>query len=656
MTHPRTLFSLLLLLGPAILLAGCGGGGGGSSSSGGGGTPPTTGTVQYLGTVPLGRQNSTFVMNVTSGTQASGTLTVPTTTAGTAATITPGVYTVVGTVGAGGQYSLAGTLPGVGAVTVSGALPSGSASRVFTVAINGTSYSGTLTAPGTGSITGKIVDLSGTPAPTAVVAVDGVALGYQPDPTDTANPTAFLVGGASFGQGGYRLEGMSPGFHTISAAARTGSSAQDTGSTQVFVISGFPTTNVNIIVSPPSQQASVTGTVRAGDTNRPVGGAQVFLRLPVTPTQNNPSGYASLSGFTNANGVYQLDNVPVYTSAAGTTKQTYTVAASDLPTTGSTVYDNVTLANQTFAVSSSQAPDALPDLILPVHNGGYNTTSPDQFSPTITLLESFTQPNIPSIGPSAVARGLPGAAARNTAYAQIHRLLSPAYARLSASGHAAARVRRASAQPHATAGDYVIEMDLFFSLPGDTPGGTPDSPQRSQLYGFAVYNNINPAGDFLEDPLADFYNDPSLGSTQFYAPDQTYRFEVDSIASNGNDTLGQSSVQPVTPLEFLNLLHPADPNDTGTVETLPSSTLQWNGISRAQNYTVLIYSTFPGVSTTPVFQSGLLPSTTTSYPIPANSGLAAGQEYWVVVAATASDNPTGGQAISVSQITPFIVP
>ena len=501
----------------------------------------------------------------------------------------------------------------------------------------------------TGTVTGKVVDQAGTPVPAGVIFVDGV----QQNAITPSGGTG-IVGGATFSQGGYRLEGVpagaDQGFHIITAQAANG----ETGSTQVFVYSSsFATTNANIVVSPANQQATLSGNVTAGDDSRRLAGARVYLRCPVTPTASNPSGYASLIAYTRPDGTYDISNVPVQN--ADGTPRTYTPAAAFLSTQDARVYDNVIQAGRTFSTGTNPALN----FVVPLHSGGYTTTPTDPFTPTITLLESFTQPNVPSVGPAAVARAQPAAAGASStaAFEQIHRLLSPAYARLSAARHTAAQSRLA-ARPSATASDYVVEMDLFFSLPGDTAGGTPDSPQRSMLYGFDVFNNnASQPVDALIDPQANFYDDPSLGATRYYAADSPYTFEVDSIGSDASSNLGQSNHVAVTPLEFVNLLHPADPNDTGgAVETLAGDTVQWNAVSRVQGYTVLVYGTFPGVSTTPLLTSGTLAGSATSYTIPAGSGLVSGQEYWVVVAATATGNAASSEAFSVSQITPFHAP
>ncbi|MBV9851843.1 MAG: carboxypeptidase regulatory-like domain-containing protein [Armatimonadetes bacterium] len=534
----------------------------------------------------------------------------------------------------------------------------------------------------TGSVVGKVVDLTGAPVPSGVILVD--AANQSPPPCVTNGPTPCLVGGASFGQGGYQLEGVPAGsdngFHIITAQAANG----NTGSTQVFIFSnGYSAANANIAVSPPGQQATVSGTV-VNSSGQPLPGAEVFLRFPVAASQNNPTGYASLVAYTRTNGTYDIDNVP--TQNADGSPRTYTATAAyqiPSPQPSDPVFDNAAQTNLTFTAGQTAT---LPTFTVPVHSGAYSA-----LTPTLNLVQAFTQPNVPA---DLSAHALPAAAAASTAttsstaaaiYEGIRRHLSPAYAGLRAAGHAAAQVRLLAARPHASATDYLVEMDLFFSLPGDT--ATQPSPQRSQVYGFEIYNNalqgILAPYAFLQDPLANFYDDPALGNSQVYAADTAYQFQVASeAATNANggglQTLGQpSNTVQAAPLSFVNLLHPLDPVDNNDVADRLSNppTLQWSTVkpntstpdTRVASYSVFLYSAFPGVNTGATESlSGVNPNYIATYTVAASQSspqtftlpagvVQSGHEYWVVVAATATDNTAQSQAISVSQITPFFV-
>ena len=527
-----------------------------------------------------------------------------------------------------------------------------------------------------GSVTGKIVDLSGTAVPSAALFLDGTQ-----EATLSSSGGSGVVSGGSFGQGGYRLEGVSAGFHIIQAQAANGS----VGSTQVFIYgNGYVASNANIAVSPTAQQAIVKGQVNG--SNGGLGGAEVFLRFPVAVSQNNPTGYASVVGYTTASGTFEIDNVP--TLNADGTPRTYTAAAAyqvPSPITTDPVYDNAVQSNLTFAAGATVT---LNTFTVPVHSGGYAT-----LTPTLNLVQALTQPDIPAdvnahAVPATASAGVPAAI-----YDGIRRHLSPAYAKLQAGSHAAAQVRSLKAQPHATSNSYVVEADLFFSLPGDMPTATPPvaDPNRSQIYGFEIFNDVSSSTpgtltpyEFLLDPLANFYDDPNLGANQApYVVDQSYSFYVESeaasnINSNGFLSLGDSSTVAVSPLSFVNLAQPYDPNDNNNVAQRLANppTFQWNTINPATNasdarvgaYTVFLYSAFPGVNTTGTAASlaGVNPNFIASYPVTPSQtspqtftlpsgAVTSGQEYWVVVAATASDNTAQHEAISVSQITPFFV-
>ena len=525
-----------------------------------------------------------------------------------------------------------------------------------------------------GVVTGKVVDLSGTPVPSGEVLIgDGVNPPVQ-EPTSISGGPG-VIGGGTFGQGGYRLEGVSAGFHVITAQAANGA----TGSTQIFIYSnGYVASNANIVVSPPNQQATVSGQVNGSGGG--LGGAEVFLRFPVAVSQSNPTGYASLIGYTFPDGSFKMYNVPVL-NADGSARAYTAAAAYQIPSPSATdpVYDNAVQSNLTFTAGSTPT---LPTFTVPVHSGGNAA-----LMPTLNLVQLFTQPNIPS-DTNAHARPAATIPAGRTAalYDGIRQRLSPAYAHLRAGGHAAAHVRRLVATPHATSSDYVIEADLFFSLPGDT--ATQPGAQRSEVYGFEIYNDTAGAAgtlapfEFLQDPLANFYDDPSLGSGQVYAADQSYSFQVESEAANnasggGLTPLGLSNTVTVSPLSFVNLTQPADPNDTNDVaQRLPATpTFQWNTTNPATNandtrvagYTVFLYGAFPGGSTGDAATSpaGINPTYTHSYSVAPMAGatqsftlpagvVQSGQEYWVVVAAT-TGSTAPAEAISVSQITPFFV-
>ncbi len=527
-----------------------------------------------------------------------------------------------------------------------------------------------------GSITGKVVDAAGNPVPTAVVLLDSTSQGANTQQTTTVN------------QGGYVLSGVTPGFHTVFVSTTVNNQGY-TGTTQVemYNTSNNNVTNANVIVALPAQQATVSGTVTDSTTGSTVPNAEVFFQSafanPSTPGQGAPSGTlstASLVAFTDNSGAYTI-TLPVY-QGTGTTPRVYTASAAYRTGDPTSSFGNVRQSNLTFTAGATVGNV---NFALPVAGSATNAT------PTISDVEAITQPLDPAFyTPGAATLAAPAAGAESASvYEQIHRLLSPQYAHLIASGHAAARVKHlaSAAQPHIPdASQYGVEMDVFFSLPGDAVNAP--SAVRDQLSGFQIgtdaFNSSGQTGlqalDFLQDPLANFYTYQDIGSTGLFLADTQYNLAVQSYASDGVTPVGAASVNvAVAPLAFVNMVNPPDPIYNGSstplnnpiIGALPATNpvLQWTmndpHISGGANYNVgdyyvFLYSTFPGVTTSPIYTSGALSVGTTynvgaglnSFTVPVS--LTAGHQYWVVVAATAASSLSGSStAISLSQITPF---
>lgn len=506
-----------------------------------------------------------------------------------------------------------------------------------------------------GAVTGTVVDQSGNPVPAAIVLLDGVQ-----------------QNGATYQKGGYRLDGVSPGFHIITAQA-TVSGQTYTGSTQVYVILFDPTnatslantnTGANIQLSPPTEQATVDGKV-VNQSGQGVPGARVFFQVPtaVANAGSNPAGAASEVGFTDANGNYEIYNFPVINGSD--TPLPYTVAASAVPSgSNGPVY---TTAISTFQVTTTQAQAVKSGQTTPIAGPNFTLTPASsggtQSAPVLNFLQAFTQPPIyPDATAHTQAAGATASATNTSVYEQIRRALSPTYARLAAAGHAASSIKHVAARPRVTYyGPYAVQMDLFFSVPGDQPNVP--SPERGSLAGFTIYNNLVTTGqpyDVLLDPLANFYTDPdlapaSLGFNQTYAAGQKYNFSVSGLLTDGSTTTAQSNSLSIAPLNVLTLSQPSDPdNQNGKVTTLPTPvTINWNAVLGAPSgttYSVFIYSQFPSVTVQPIASATGL--TTTSYAPTVT--FTPGAEYWLVVAA--SDSPASNEsAVSVSQIVPFYV-
>ncbi len=525
-----------------------------------------------------------------------------------------------------------------------------------------------------GSITGKVVDTSGNPVPTAVVLLDSTSQGANTPEATTTN------------QGGYVINNILPGLHKVFVSTTVNGQGY-TGTTQVELYdnSNNSVTNANVIVALPAQQATVSGVVTDSTTGRPVQNAEVFFQSAFANSNTgglnggtSPLSTASLVAFTGQNGLYTI-TLPVY-QGAGTTARVYTASAAYRTGDPTASFANARQSNLTFTPGAAVANL---NFALPVSGSATGAV------PTIADVEAITQPLAPAFyTPGAVALAAPAAAESGSVYEQIHRLLSPQYANLIASGHAAAHIKHlAAAQAHASpdSSQYGVEMDVFFSLPGDAAGAP--AAVRDQLSGFQIgtdaFNNPGQTTlqtlDFLQDPLANFYDYQDIGSGAFglFVADTQYNFAVQSLASDGKTAVGPTSPNvTVGTLSFVNMVQPADPlYNNNTIGTLSATNpvVQWSVYdahtqTHNQNvgdYYVFLYSAFPGVTTTPIYSSGALSVGTTynatsgvnSFTIP--SALTVGHQYWVVVAATAALNPTSPDgtvhsiALSFGQITPF---
>lgn len=455
-------------------------------------------------------------------------------------------------------------------------------------------------APGASSVVlGKVVDTDGNVVPGATVIPDGGGV--------IAN---------TLSQGGYRLEGLTPGVHRLVAGV-TIKKVSYTGSTQVLALQNATVSNADMVLSLANQQASVTGTVR--DTSgRPIPGVRVFVGVLVG------SGVTSLVAFTDNNGVYLLQNVP--TVQGGNAGISYTIAAS------ATGYQNQKFSQGLVNLQPGETRGQ--DFVL----AGSSNQAVN--APTNLFVQAFTQPSTPQLAPQ-VARAH---AAAGSVYEQIRRSISPNYARLAQSRHGAAKTRPLVARAHVSADSpAIIEMDVSFS----------NTNQPDSLAGFTIYNTALSSSlapyDFLQDPLANFYSDLD----PIYNPNQVYNFAVSATNTQGTESALSSTVT-IAPLGLLRLTQP-QPDD---VLSNPV-TIAWSSVYAATGYAVFVYDQFPTINTQPVFTSqqataggALLPAGTTSYKLPI--ALTSGQDYFVVVAASAT--LPGAEDDSISAITRFRIP
>ncbi|MGI4791753.1 MAG: hypothetical protein ACRYFS_23270 [Janthinobacterium lividum] len=503
-------------------------------------------------------------------------------------------------------------------------------STTGTTGTTGTTTTGTSTGTNnTSQIVGKVTDVNGT-------GVSGVSIAV-----DTGGQITTTIS-----TGGYRLNNLTGNVaHTITASV-TQNAIQYTGSTQVFTSPGNLVSNANILLSPTSQQATVKGTV-TDSTGSPIAGASVYLAVPNVALAGTSGTYSSLVAFTDSTGFYQIKNVPS-SLPAGSLKMT--AAAS----TTTTAYQNsnATLAQNTITPGSVSTQN----FTLTASSG----TVADV--PVVQSINAFTQPTDGLTGSALQAR-----LATGTVYEGLRRKLSPSYA----SFVSRKRSYGKRLTSRAVSGSYAVETDLAF---------TPPSATDTNLLGYYIYQTTgsvttNPpteaksgtSADFYDsllDPLANYYTDltASTDASSFsYAGGSTYNFAISSIApapAGGTTNILESALSApitITPLSPLTLSVPA----VNATVTTPV-TLTWTPVAGATKYYVFIYTQYPTIDTTPIYQSStpLAAGTSTTSVVLTGGSVT----YYAVVVGTADETETVGATTPVvnaaqtySEITQFIV-
>jgi hypothetical protein len=219
------------------------------------------------------------------------------------------------TTNASGIYTLAGLAPGSHALTAAAAGYNSATETALVTSGTTQNLSFSLTpTPTTGAVTGKVTNSSGgAPIVGAAVSDSGGAT------TTTDN------------SGVYTLNGLSPGGHSVTAAA-----AGFTPQTEpVSVTAGVTTTNLNFNVTANTSSGAISGTVTSASGGTAISGATV-----------SDSGGASST--TNSSGVYTL---------AGLSPGSHTLTASAGGFTSATQTASVTAGTtQNLAFSLSPAP------------------------------------------------------------------------------------------------------------------------------------------------------------------------------------------------------------------------------------------------------------------------------------------------------------
>ena len=443
----------------------------------------------------------------------------------------------------------------------SGGIPttSGSNSGISTGGSNSGGNTGVPPTSPDSSITGRIVDVNGDGIPGANVIADSGG-------TTTT----------SLSQGGYRLDITSGTVHRIIASA-THNGTVYSGSTQVLSFADRLASNVNIILSDPTRQASVSGIV-SDSAGRPIVGARVYLALSRTVAAKNSS---SLVAYTDANGAYTLTSIPVDVSSG----VSFALSAS------ARGYQNVTqtLSNVGAGGAYNQA------LTLPP------ATNAAIQPPALTAAYVSTEPTSVLTGNARAARAV--ATGASSPYEALRRRLSPGYARL-----ANQRGPNGTRRTARAAGNYAVETDLAF---------TEDSLTSSSVYAYTVYRTAGailpalgttPFYDQVLDPLANYYTDLTFSNSS--APTLSgarYNFGLTAVSTGttGSVESALSSVVSVTPLGPLTLLTPT----AGQIGVNPVS-VAWSPVDGVTGYRAFLYTEFPTINASPQ-DLGLIPATTT---------------------------------------------
>ena len=206
--------------------------------------------------------------------------------------------------------------------------------------------------------------------------------------------------------GGYRLDNLSAAVHKISASVSLSGVAYS-GSTQAATTAGNLNSNVNLLLSPTNQQATVQGYVR-DSSGAAIVGASVYAAVPNPASGSSSGSYSSLAAFTDSTGFYSIPNIPatlpaaslsVTASSPATTNENAAVPQSSI-TPGSVFTQNFTLAASTNVAADT---------------------------PVIVGINSFTQPTDGLVGSALQARLVSGSA---SPYEGLRRRLSPSYAAL----------------------------------------------------------------------------------------------------------------------------------------------------------------------------------------------------------------------------------
>jgi len=194
-------------------------------------------------------------------------------------------------------------------------------------------------------------------------------------------------------------------------------------------------------------------------------------------------------------------------------------------------------------------------------------------------------------------------------------------------------VHKGKKRPTTLDGTSPIEVDVFW---------TPIN--NVSLLGFGIYRTTGGVPltniDFLSDPQASVYEDMDAALTS----GTTYTYGTTTISTGFNSTTGESTMSntaTVTPLGPLAL---------GSVTASAQPTFTWSPATGAANYSILLFSTYPDIGVTDIFDNLSSPVSGTSYTY-TGTALTSGQTYYYIVIGFSA---TGDQ--SISTVGQFAVP
>ncbi|MDR3690383.1 MAG: carboxypeptidase regulatory-like domain-containing protein [Fimbriimonas sp.] len=167
---------------------------------------------------------------------------------------------------------------------------------------------------------------------------------------------------------------------------------------------------------------------------------------------------------------------------------------------------------------------------------------------------------------------------------------------------------------------------------------------NTSLLGYGIYQAVGNQKlvnvDLLRDPLASVYEDMYGGLVS----GQTYTYAVTTVSTGATNTSGESGYSNLTAVT------PLGPLSIGNVVTSTQPTFSWSQASGAANYALMLFSQYPDIGVTDIFDNLNNPVTGTSYTYSGTS-LKSGQTYYYVLVGFSS---AGSQ--SISPVGQFTVP